>query len=131
VNDRAIKDEANAEYFKPREGDDEWNTRLERGFKLVDEAYKSDPRNPQLTPQQRADVIEKHAAVRFRAAGFGPLKYQAQQLRKQVEELKSELAKYKTAQPSPVAETPTATANGSTSAWNRLRGDLQKIARTG
>jgi hypothetical protein len=130
VNEDALADPKMAEYFKPKEGNEEWNQRLSKGYALADRAYKEDPRAPNLTPEQRISAIKRHAAVRNRAAGWGPLKWENGQLKKAIKELESDLAKYKGS--TPTAGGTSTPQNGTpASPWARLRGDLAKLARPG
>lgn len=96
ANTDATTDAKYGQYFTPRESDPEWNQRLSKGFELVDKAFSdANPRDPRLTPEQRKSIIERHAAVRNRAAAFGPLRFEAERLTKRVGELEKELAEYK------------------------------------
>jgi hypothetical protein len=130
VNEDALADPKMAEYFKPKEGNEDWNQRLAKGYALADHAYAENPRDPKLTPEQRISAIKRHAAVRNRAAGWGPLKWENGQLKKQLAEMQGELVKFKGTTP-PAGGSTTPARTGPTSAWDRVRGDLAKIARPG
>jgi len=127
ANEEAAKDPQAGHLFRPREDDGEWNTRLEKGFNLVDEAFKQNVFDPKLTNEQRLDVIRRHAAVRNRAAAFGPLRWEVESLKKRLEEANKELKQFK-------ETTPTATGRTSAPAKEKLKGmagmmeDLKKIA---
>jgi hypothetical protein len=127
ANKEATEDPHHGHLFKPREGDDEWNSRLEKGFKLVDEAMASGPFDPKLTREQRTEIVRKHAAIRNRAAAFGPLRHRVEVLEKQLADAKSELSQYK-------ETTPPAGGRTSAPVTEKKRGmvglldDLQKIA---
>jgi uncharacterized protein (DUF2132 family) len=116
------------EYFKPREGDTEWNARLENGFKLADETMAVNLKDPKLSPQARAEAIKKYAIVRARAAGWGPLRYQNETLRSQVAELKKELDQYKGSTPSAGGTTTTPGRFVPSSARERIHAELAKRA---
>lgn len=75
TNNDIIADPKIGHYFKPIEGDADANTRLEKGYKFVDEAFAENPMDPKLNAEQRAAVVKKHAAVRHRAAAFGRMRY--------------------------------------------------------
>lgn len=94
ANQSALTDPKNGTFFKPREGDQEWNQRLAKGFELVDRAFKENPNAPNLTPEQRESIVNRHAAVRNRAAAFGPMKHRIAQLESQLEEREKALAEY-------------------------------------
>lgn len=87
------------EFFKPMEGDEDGNTRLQKGFALADRAFSMNSLDPRLSPEQRAEVVRVHAAVRNRAAAFGRLVNQNRNLKSDVDRLKAELAKYQDAEP--------------------------------
>lgn len=89
VNDMIVKDEQYGRYFSSREGDEDGNTRLQKGFDLVDKAWKENPAGPNLTPEERKQIIKRHAAVRNRAAAFGRLVNENRSLQKRVDELEA------------------------------------------
>lgn len=127
VNQEVTADPKHGHYFKPREGDTEWNSRLDKGFKLVDEAFKQNAFAPELSKEQRLEIVRKHAAVRNRAAAFGPLRHENDQLRKQVAKLQSELKEFKDTTPAPAgrsAEAPPERPRGMAGLYS----DLRKIA---
>lgn len=126
----ALADEKHGHYFKPREGDKEWNDRIEAGFKLVDRAYSENAMDPRLTPEQRTERIRRHAAVRNRAASWGALRYQNERLTKQIEALEAELKSYKTSQPPAGGRTAPATKEAPRGMAG-LRASLQEIAKPG
>jgi hypothetical protein len=99
AQEEALSDEKNGKYFKPVEGDDEWNTHLQKGFEFADSAMSENPLNPDLTPEQRAKIVRKHAAMRNRAAAYGPMKYKLGALETKVAELEKELSQFKSSQP--------------------------------
>lgn len=95
----ALEDPKYGSEFKPREGDQEWNQRLGKGFQLVDQAYSENPTDPRLTPEQRAAAIKRHVAVRNRAASWGAIKFERDTLKARVEQLEKDLAAYKDTEP--------------------------------
>lgn len=99
ANQAALADPNNGEYFKPVEGDDARNQLLGKGFALVDKAFAENPMDPRHTPEQRAEIVKRHAAVRNRAAAFGPMKYIIRKLREQVAELEKANKEFKGSQP--------------------------------
>lgn len=99
ANKAAVTDEKYGKFFKPVEGDEEGNTRLQRGYEMADKAFSVSPTDPRLTSEQRAEVVRLHAAIRNRAAGFGRLAFQNQKLEAELASLKAELGKFKGAQP--------------------------------
>jgi hypothetical protein len=104
ANKLAVEDPKNGSYFKPRakeaaDFDPEWNQRLAKGFELADRAFRENPYDPRLTPEQREAVVQRHAAVRNRAAAFGALKYENAKLRSQLEEREKALEQYEESEP--------------------------------
>jgi hypothetical protein len=127
ANAEAAADPKHGHYFKPREGDADWNTRLEKGFKLVDEAFTANAHDPKLTSEQRAEVIRKHAAVRNRAAAFGPLRHKVEKLEEQLKEALSELEEFKSTTPTPGGRVAVPVVEKK-KGMAGLRDELQKIA---
>lgn len=89
INDSVVNDETYGQYFKPKEGDEDGNARLKKGFDLVDQAWKENPSAPNLTPEERKEIIKRHAAVRNRAAAFGRLMNENRTLQKRIAELEA------------------------------------------
>jgi len=130
-NEAALNDPKYGPLFKPREGDEQWNQRLAKGFELVDKAFSQNPADPKLTPEERAAVIRRHAAVRNRAAAWGPLRGEVEALTAQVKSLTEELATYKGTEPPTGGERKTApaAAPGSGNAKAGIMEELKKRAR--
>ena len=99
ANQAALADPNNGEYFKPVEGDETRNQLLGKGFALVDKAFSQNPTDPRFTPEQRAEVVRRHAAVRNRAAAFGPMKYIIAKLKQQIADLEKANGKFKESEP--------------------------------
>lgn len=127
-NNQLLEDPQIGTFFKPREGDSEWNERLTKGFQLVDQAFSQNPTDPKLSPEQRAQVIRRHAAVRNRAAGWGAVKHENTKLRAQVEELTKELSQYKESTPPTQGTTSSTTQTGPATAKDQVFGALRKLA---
>ncbi len=72
-------------------GDEEGNASLEKGYKIVDEAFAINPLDPKLTSEQRAAAVKKHAVVRNRAAAFGRLTLQVKSKDARIAELEAKL----------------------------------------
>lgn len=130
-NEAVLKDERYGQFFKPREGDEHWNQRLAKGFELVDKAFAQNPADPKLTPEERAAVIRRHAAVRNRAAAWGALRGEVESLQTQLKALNEELAQYKgTEPPGGTERTPAPPGTpGAGSAKTNLMNELRKKAR--
>jgi hypothetical protein len=126
----AQKDEVNGRFFSPKEGDEEWNTALENGRKLSASVFMDDPKDPKLTPQERAEIVKKHAAVFNRSSAFGPLKRAFIKLEKQYAELEKKLAGYQSSRPDAAGGSQQA-ANGVAAGkfMDRTLAELGKLAK--
>lgn len=129
ANAAVLENPETGAFFKPREGDQEWNQRLAKGFQLVDSAFSSNPKDPKLTPEQRKSIVERHSAVRNRAASWGPLKYENGQLKAKLEALEKQLKGYKDSSPGVGSGTPSNRNGQPMSARDAMMAGLQKIAR--
>lgn len=131
ANQEVLKDERYSRYFTPREGDEEWNKRLARGFDLTDKAFSDpNPRDPRLSAEERQEIVRRHAAVRNRAASFGPLRYENEQLRSRVEELEKQLKEYQSSEPGSSGGSHTAPKPDETGyTMDRLFQSIRKRAR--
>lgn len=99
ANETLLKDPKHSKHFMPVEGDQNGNQKLAKGFELADRAFSENPMAPGLTPEQRRGIVERHAAVRNRAAAYGRLVYQLEQRDSRIAELEKELAGYKESEP--------------------------------
>lgn len=130
-NQELLTHERYGRYFAPVEGDQDGNQRLSKGFELVDRAFSESPADPRLTPEQRASVVKRHAAVRNRAAAFGRLVSMVDSLTAERDSLKAELAQYKESTPPAggSGSTPTTEEPLPASASGRMMGELRKLAK--
>lgn len=99
VNKSIVDDPKIGSFFKPIDGDKEANERLEKGYKFVDEAMVVNPADPALTPEQRAEAVKRHAAIRHRAAAFGRMRLTIERERKEKAELQKKLEAYESSTP--------------------------------
>lgn len=127
-NESFLNSEEGAQ-FKPIEGDEEGNQRLAKGFELVDKAYAENATDPNLTPEQRAAIIRRHAAVRLRAAGYGRLKYQLSKEKAEHAKTKEKLAKFESTVPSTGGTIPQNGNAQPSSARAALSARLHKLAQ--
>lgn len=128
ANEATLADEKYGKYFTPIEGDMEGNQRLAKGYQLVDRAFNEDIFDPKLTPEQREAVIKRHAAVRHRAAAFSRLRYQNEQLESTIAQLKTELENYQKSDPNMAGSIAPSTKPAFSSAKDRIRANLEKVA---
>ncbi len=94
-NDEAVKQ---YEFLRPVEGQPERNAKLEQASKFVDETLALNP-GASKTPEQRAEAIKRHTAVRNRAIGYSVIKHENTTLKSQVAELQKALEAYKGSEP--------------------------------
>lgn len=94
-NTALLNHEKYGKYLKPVEGDEEWNTRLKRGFERADQTFADkSPKDPTLTPDERAEIVKRHVAMRNRSAAFGALRYRVEQQQARIAELEAKLKEY-------------------------------------
>lgn len=122
------KDESNSKFFKPVEGDEDGNQRLQRGFEMAAKALSMNPNDPRLTPQQRADAVKAIYAVHQRAAAAGRLVLWYQRALDDNKKLRAELDKYRQAEPGKGEGNTQATSSGPARASDQVYGALRKLA---
>lgn len=81
-------------WFKPKDGDDQGNALLVKGYELVDKAFS--PNGNKLSPEERAKV---HAEIRNKAAAFPRMALRLKQARERIAELEKNLADYEKSEP--------------------------------
>lgn len=130
ANTDMLEDKTHGHLFKEVEGDQDGNERLAKGLELVNRAFSENPNDPRLSPEQRAEVVRRHAAVRMRAAAFGRVNAQYQRAMQEIERLKKQLDGYKASTPT------TGSTNGSSApaatparGMDRVFADLQRLAK--
>jgi len=126
ANAEMIGHEKYGKFFSPIEGDQDGNQRLAKGFELVDRAYSENSNNPNLTPEQRKSIVERHAAVRNRAAAFGRLVAMNDAKEAKIAELTKELEQFKGSTPpsggsAPPSGQPTTPGNPMDRVFDALR----------
>lgn len=127
-NEAATRDAKYGKFFTPVEGDEHGNQRLAKGYELADRAFSENPTNPGLTAEQQRSIIERHAAIRNRAAAFGRLVYQNEQHTARIAELEKELKEFKTTVP-PLGGSLTPATTPEATGFSRIRAGLEKIAK--
>jgi hypothetical protein len=128
ANAEALADQRHGHLFKPREGDEEWNKRLETGFKLVDEAFSKNAYLPNLTPEERQNIVRKQAAIRNRAASWGPLRYENESLKAKLAALEKKMKSYEESTPPTEGRSAPATPSPA-SGMSGMLSDLRKLAK--
>ncbi len=87
------------EFLKPKDGDDDWNEKLDKSTTLVDKAFAENAHDPKLTADQRSAVIRRHAAVRNRAIAYSTLKLENTRLKTQLAEREAKLKEFEGSAP--------------------------------
>lgn len=131
-NTALLEDPKVGHFFKEREGDEEWNSALQKGYKLVDRAFNENPNDPRLSPEQRREIVKRHNAFRNRAAGWGPLKRAFDKQSRALAALEAKLAKYEETTPSTDGGQTTSTVqttNGGGKVRDQIVADLQRRAK--
>lgn len=129
-NKAILANETTGHYFKPVEGNEEVNKRLEAGYKFVDETMALNPLNPKLTPEQRQEAIKRHASLRARAAAFGRMRHDLETARKELESTRKKLADFEETVPTTGSDGREAGATIPTSGGMAgLMGKLRSIAK--
>ena len=132
ANEEALADETLGAYFKPRDRDQDWNTRLEAGYKLTKEAFAINLLDERLTPDQRREAVRHYAAVFNRSAGWAALRFDNDRLRQENTELQKELKGYKdTTPPAGGSEASSGIPPVGGKASERIKAGLRKYARPG
>lgn len=129
ANDEVTGDPKYGTFFTPKDGDEQGNQRLAKGFELADRAFSENPLTPGLTPEQRAGIVRRHAAVRNRAAAFGRLVYQNNQSQSRIAELEKQLSEYKGSEPGLGGSQPKPATAGKRTGMSGIKAGLEKIAR--
>lgn len=128
----AQEDQGKYEFLQPKEGDEEWNKRLETASQFVDRAMASNSTDPKLTPEQRAELVKQHAAIRGRAVGFTMLKLENTRLKAQLAERDKKLAEYAEVEPGAgTAHAAGGEVPASTDPFDRVRQKIRGMARPG
>lgn len=123
------KDPKIAEFITPRAGDPKQGEILTKGFALVDDAFQSSPMDPALTEEQRRKVVKKHAAVRFRTAAYGVMKYDLNRERAAHAETKRKLAEYEGTVPNRGGSEAVAPSGGGSSKMAQMQARLRARAK--
>ena len=93
------EDTSKYEFLKPKEGDDEFNSKLDKAMQLVNGAFSQNPTDPSLTPEQRAKAVRARVAIKNRAIAYSPLKLENARLKKQLAERDEKLKQFEASEP--------------------------------
>lgn len=127
ANEEATAHEKYGKFFKPIEGDQDGNQRLAKGFELADRAFSENPMNAK-TPEERKAIVQRHAAIRNRAAAYGRVVKWLEERDATITELKEKLAQYTDGEPESAGRKPN-TEKKVGSAKDSMWEKLESIAR--
>jgi hypothetical protein len=95
-NDQQVKEQ---DFLRPREGDDEFNDRLEKARTFVRQTMASNLRDPKLTKEQRAQIMQRMVTVQNRAIGFSALRLENKRLKAELAKKNGALADFRGSEP--------------------------------
>jgi hypothetical protein len=124
----AVKHEQHGVYLRPKEGDNDWNAKLEKATAFVDGAFTRSVTDSKLSPKDRAELVRQQAAVRNRAIAYSPMKHHIASLEKKLSAALEELKQYQETEPATAGRN----GNGSPEAPRGMSGvhaALQKLAK--
>jgi hypothetical protein len=130
ANESAAKDESIGKYLSPIEGNQDHNQRLAKGQEMVDRAFKENPMDRKLSPDDRAAIIKRHAAVRNRAIAYGPLLHENRKLQARLAEVEKELGQFKGSTPGTTGTAAGKVAAPALSARDQMFENLGKLVKT-
>lgn len=128
ANRAAVTDEKYGKFFAPVEGDQQGNAALAKGFEFADKAMSANAWNPELTPEQRKEVLRMQAAWRNRAAAFGRMRQWIDQRDTRIAALEKELADYKKSEPASTGTTKPSSVKDAGDPWSRIEQGIRKRA---
>lgn len=98
-NRLALTDDKYGKYFSPIEGDQKGNSALAQGLKTVGEAFSANPHDPNLTKEEQAKIIRRHAKIFNAAAAFPRMCQWLEERDARIAELEKENEQYKKSEP--------------------------------
>jgi hypothetical protein len=113
------------EYLKPKEGDEEFNSKLTHGKSLVDKAFTGNALDPKLSAEDRAKLVQAQVAVRNRAIAYSTLKLENKRLQAKLSEHEKALKEFQGSEPTTGrgknAAAPTTPADPMQAAFQRMQ----------
>ncbi len=87
-------------WSQPIDGDDKGNELLKNGYEFASKAFQVlDVTGKDITPEQRSEIVKRHAAVFNKAAWFDRVAYLEAQHRKTIKSLEAKLAEFEKSVP--------------------------------
>lgn len=134
ANKTALESSAYSALFKPVEGDAEINESLQKGYALVDKAFREQPFEQGISEDERARRVRQQVAMRHRAGSWGRVHRELTRAQAKAAALEKELAQYKGSTPSTAGGRATTQApagappSGDADPLNFLEANLQKYS---
>jgi len=89
------------DFLQPKEGDAEFNERLQTAREFVEGTLGSSIKDKNLTREQRAELVERMVTVKNRAIGFSAMKLEVSRLKAQLAEKDKIIARFQQGEPGP------------------------------
>lgn len=87
------------EFLKPKEGDEEYNGKLEKARETVGKAFSGNALDPRLSPEDRQEIVKAQVAVRNRAIAYSTLRLENARLQAKLAEAEKSLKEYQGSEP--------------------------------
>lgn len=101
----ATTDPKHSKYFTPIEGDQKGNSALAKGLEFADKAFKLNPMEPGISNEERADRVNRHVALQFRAAAYPRMRQWLEERDARIAELEKQLDEYSESEPGQAGST--------------------------
>jgi len=120
-------------YFKPQEGDDEWNAKLDKGKAFVKKAWEQSPLEKGISAEEQAARVKRQAKLQRFAKSLSLQQLKISRLQAKLDEATKKLSEYESS--TPKIEGGQVDANGSAPAAgytiDSFESNLTKYARPG
>jgi len=120
-------------YFKPQEGDDEWNAKLDKGKAFVKKAWEQSPLEKGISAEEQAARVKRQAKLQRCAESFSVQQLKISRLQAKLDDANKKLSEYESS--TPKIEGGQVDANGSAPAAgytiDSFESNLTKYARPG
>ena len=87
------------EFLKPKEGDEEYNGKLEKARETVGKAFSGNALDPRLSPEDRQEIVKAQVAVRNRAIAYSTLRLENTRLKAKLESAEKSLKEFQESEP--------------------------------